>query len=367
MFFSVSQSIDQRFPNNEYCDGVWINLDNGWHCSGNSFSKGYADNYCSILIDDVINISHSVPRSFPLWYGTDIITNLPTPQAVSQVWADDSITMTRQGHISVVKTHLDLGCYNNLTSLDQALNAVQNYLNDAAYYLKKYNVKNLKLFCSGGVDTLLLYALLTHHDIEFELVTEEHYEYDAFVCANDYALKQFWSYKQIHHWIDPTWLVTGSCGDEYLLRGPTVVAWLTAWHDICFQELLDKNPQAYHYHYFNRYKDLWQQSWTDRKILQKECATRADLNQHILDNLVNDHQYWHLGNTVTWTPLKNINLVKSLLQCDIHDLLPQFLDAGLTKQLISRYDSQLLEFVSDYKNHNSKQYLNDFFHYHDQR
>jgi len=73
--------------------------------------------------------------------------------------------------------------------------------------------------------------------------------------------------------------------------------------------------------------------------------------------LINDHQHWHLGHTITWTPLMNIEIVKILLQCTLEDLLPQFLDAEISKILIARYDTSLLQAISQYKNYNSGENL----------
>jgi hypothetical protein len=165
----------------------------------------------------------------------------------------------------------------------------------------------------------------------------------------------------MHHWTTPTWLATGGCGDEYFLRGPEVIAMLTAWHDINFGQLLSENTQAYHYHHFNKYQDLWTDSWNNRQILQNLYSTREQLNQHIVDHLLNDHQHWHLGEVTTWTPFKNIKLVKILLQCNIQDLLPQFLDGKISRCIIEHYSPRVLDFVSTYKNYNNKEKLPNFF------
>ena len=141
---------------------------------------------------------------------------------------------------------------------------------------------------------------------------------------------------------------------------------ITAWHNIDFAGVLEKNKHAYHYHYFCRYADIWANAWKNRHQLQTQCPTKADLDQKVLNNLINDHQYWHLGHTLTWTPFKNINLVKILLQCDVNDLVSQFVDGQLTKNIIAHYEPQLTKFVSDYKNYNSQQHLAEFYDWHQQ-
>jgi hypothetical protein len=358
MFFSVSTSVDRRFPNNYQINNLWINCDNGWHQSGTTFYKGYDDNHCRITVDaGGAVITHSLPRSFPIWHHPGIITNIDS--TLTPAWTDDAISMDMSGKIVNTKLNTDLTVSTETLTIAQAQYHIQQRLDKSLTQVPA----DLKLFCSGGVDTLLLYAMLAgRHD--FELVTGEHYEPDAFTEQNREALNKFWAYKQIHHWTDPACLATGSHGDEYFLRGPAVIAMLTAWHDINFGKLLADNPNCYHYHHFNKYTELWIDSWNNRHQLQNEYPTVELLNQQILNILVNDYQHWHLGNTLTWTPFKDIEIPKILLQCPINELIPQFLDGRLSKDLIIDYNNNIIDYLSEYKNHNDRENLPKLYEYH---
>jgi hypothetical protein len=364
MFFSVSTNPDHQFSNRRQCGNLWVNYDSGWQQKGNTFYKGYADNYCRIIVDNGVVFEHSQPRSFPLWYQHGIITNLPATGEWQQAWVDDQIVMNSYGVISATKNKQNLIVSDHTLTIDQAILQLMQQLNNATEDLFTHQNKNLKLFCSGGLDTSLLYSMLTAYGLEFELVKQEHYEHDAFTMSNSVALESFWAYKQIHHWLTPAWLATGSHGDEYFLRGPAVIAMLTSWHDINIAQLLEQNITAYHYRHFKKYTELWSTSWENRHKLREQYHTRQQLNQHIINNLINDHQHWHLGNTITWTPFKNIQLAKILLQCDIVDLIPQFLDGQVTKTIINKYSPTVSDFVSKYKNHNSQEHLSKFFAWH---
>lgn len=365
MFFSIGTTADLRFPNNHRVGNLWINCDNDWQRTNDTFSKGYSDNYCIIVANEAgVNIDHSVPRSFPLWDQSACVSNLPAPGNWQQLWVDDTVTVDLAGKICVTKNNLDLSMPVANLGFDAAFQQMVEKLNNSVDLLKKCNKQNLKLFCTGGVDTFLLYAMLIKNNIEFELIINEHFAVDDFVKDNHTALNSLWAYKQIHHWSEPTWLATGSHGDEYLLRGPAVIAMLTAWHDIDFAKLLTKNSTQYHYYYFLKYKELWKKSWDTRQQLREQFPTKELLNQHILDHLSNDHQHWHLGKTITWTPFKNIDLVKILLQCDVDQLLPQFLNAQWSKKLVEFYCPDVCKYISTYKNHNTKQYLNSFIDWH---
>jgi hypothetical protein len=358
MFFSVALEPDQRFPNNYELDGIWVNCDPGWQRVNNTFYKGYADNRCQITVDaGRARVEHSTPRSFPLWSAPGRITNLAVESTAH--WIDDVVSMDQSGVITVNKAQLDLVVPNNTITIKQAQQQIRQLLDAKLTQVPA----DIKLFCSGGLDTLLLYGMLAGRH-NFELVTDDHYEPDAFTEQNRDALNQFWAYKQIHHWTQPTWLATGSHGDEYFLRGPVAIATLTAWHDINFGQLLADNPGCYHYHYFSKYNDLWTDAWLTRHRLQKQYATVQELNNQVLNILANDYQHWHLGNTLTWTPYKDIEIIKILLQCPIDELIPQLLDGRLSKDLIMDYNPAIIDYLSEYKNHNARENLPKLHEYH---
>lgn len=358
MFFSVSTSVDRRFPNNYQINNMWVNCDNGWHQSGTTFYKGYDNNYCCITVElDGASIKHSLPRSFPIWYQTGIVTNIDS--TLTPAWTDDAISMDMSGKITNTKINTDLTVPAETLTITQAQYYIQQRLDKK---LTQVPI-NIKLFCSGGVDTLLLYAMLAGQH-SFELIVDEYYEKDAFTLSNQEALNKFWAYKQIHHWTHPAWLATGSHGDEYFLRGPAVIAMLTAWHDIDFGKLLANNPNCYHYHHFNKYTELWTDSWNNRHKLKEEYPTINLLHNRVLNILVNDYQHWHLGNTLTWTPYKDIEITRILLQCPVNELIPQFLDGRLSKDLIIDYNPAIIDYLSQYKNHNSKENLPKLYDFH---
>ena len=88
------------------------------------------------------------------------------------------------------------------------------------------------------------------------------------------------------------------------------------------------------------------------------------LNNQVLNILANDYQHWHLGNTLTWTPYKDIEIVKILLQCPINQLIPQLLDGRLSKDLIMDYNPAIIDYLSQYKNHNARENLPKLHEYH---
>ena len=366
MFFSIGSELDVRFPNNQKVGRLWVNHDHGWQQPAQDiFYKGYSENYCEIATHaQGIEINHNKHRSFPLWYSNNFVTNLPAQQFLKSAWIDEHVTINNHGRVTTSKISIELSVNPVPLSIDQAVQQIKKQLDTSVQQLNKCNPENLKLFCSGGIDTFLLYSMLCFHQVQFDLVQNEYFVVDLFTNTNQQVLESFWGYKQIHHWTTVTWLATGSCGDEYLLRGPAVIAMLTAWHNIDFRQLLNQSTDKYHYYHFGKYNKLWQDSWNARYQLREQYPTQELLNRQILNILLNDHQHWHLGKTITWTPFNNIEIVKILLRCNIDDLLLQFTDGSLSKQLIIDYAPHVLQFISTYKNYNNKEKLPDFFAWH---
>ena len=374
MFFSIAKESDARFPNHYQINHAWFNSDAGWHrLDQQTFYKGYADcadmvsvasnfdqagsytgNYAVIkFTPEKIIVRHSRNRSFELWHNDTCVTNLPGVPDVKNIWASHEVHVLSDWTQTLHRIHTDRSVLPGTLSWDQARDQVIDILDHSVRDFFANNQAHMHLYYSGGVDTLLLYSLLIRHRQPFELITGTHYEQDDFVSTNQENLNCFWNYKQIHHWREPTWLATGSHGDEYLLRGPEVIAMLTSWHNINFTEVMADCSNHYHARYFAKHPKLWQDHWANRHKFQDQYPTLEQMHAHIIDFLLNDYQYRHLGNTLTWTPLKNINLVRTLLQVNIHELVPQFTNAELTQQLIAQTDAKLLESLSRYKNCNS--------------
>ena len=363
MFFSVTQQPDHRFDHSLSHLGLWINTDAGWTVNTDSVTKGYSSNHCRLVLSDQgVTIEHSEPRSFPLWFEHGFVTNL-FPDRGQSAWVSDHLHVNPDGHIVWTPNNIDCRVPAQPLTLTQAQKTICAMLDRAVAELGDQPVK---LFCSGGLDTYLLYALLTHHGSNFELIADNHWELNSFVVGNQTALSRYWSYNpgQLHHWTVPTWLATGGCGDEYFLRGPAVIAMLTAWHDIDFASVLAQHTDQYHYHHFVKYNNLWHETWQQRHDLRRQYPSREQLNSYVMNVLANDHQHWHLGETTTWTPFKNIEIARNLLQCDIQDLMPQFLHGEFTRQIISAYCPQILQFVSTYKNHNNHERIQQFLQWH---
>ena len=184
--------------------------------------------------------------------------------------------------------------------------------------------------------------------IQHELVMAEHYDYDKFTCNFDQEIKKNWSYNQMHHWREPTVFVTGACGDEFFLRGPATANLMLMHLGVNMMQAL--KPTHYHYHYFREQEKLDIYAAQQKPELQQLLLNKKDLNDYIMGMCINDHQHWHLGNTLTFTPFKDIRILATILEMEKNDIVESILDARMQRELIKRNNPALLQYLDEYKN-----------------
>lgn len=361
MFFAISKSRDLRFPNHTVLGDWIVSHDDGWSCDNNRISKGIANNWLAIIVDNnKLRLNHGKYRSFPLWWNVETQTLTNLNGTGEQLWADSLVALTTD---SLEKTHTDVigDIDTSEVTVEHAIASIKDIL------LESVAIKtpeHLKLFLTGGIDTLLLLALLKHtgsHDYEY--IGSEHLDYDWFVNNNFETIKNLhWGYKQMHHWADPSCLISGCPGDEFFVRGPAAIALWCAWHNIDFIKHLNTAEPGYHTGYFLKEENLqlFVDAYKNRGQLQKDYPTKEEFNRQILNMLVNDHQHWHLGNTLTWTPYLDLEIPKLILRLSDKDLLDHFVNATINKHLISQLDPSVIGMLSTTKNANTRVKLTEY-------
>jgi hypothetical protein len=218
----------------------------------------------------------------------------------------------------------------NVDQIDELLiNKIQRFL--------AHNKQPLRVFLSGGVDTLLLYSYVHRLGAEYELVWNLHTDLDEFYLANSSDIKKNWGYRQIHHWQTSCVLASGAPGDEFMLRSPTTANQYLLSHGTSIPEQLAHHPDCLHRDYFSQYTDLF-------------LGQRAVTTVELCNNVINDWQHWHLGNTVTWTPFRDLELFKLFLALPYDQALGQIMNSSVSRKLIERNVPGLTQVLSDQKN-----------------
>jgi hypothetical protein len=375
MFFSISATQKTNFSNFYQLGKNYLSTDIGWqHKIINNKTvvyKGYADddtidnllscivdqseskflgNFCVIVYDpvaDEIKIKTDKYRSFPIFVDpSHEINNLVKYDYI--IWADSLITINSELSVNEVKFDVIGKIDTDPLPLSVAVDKIDKILNLKTQQFVSHNKRPIQVFLSGGVDSLLVYSYLQKYTNDYQLVKCQHIDYDRFWLLNSHLLKQFWGYQQIHHWNHPCVLTSGAPGDEFMLRSPTTVDLLLKANNYSMLELLSQ-PQwnnCLHYSYYQKSKHtkLFQEQTVDLSM------DSASLYWNLCNIVVNDWQHWHLGNTLTWTPLRDLEIFKLFLRIPIEQSLPKIMNSAVSKQLIDQNKNGLTKLISDQKN-----------------
>lgn len=370
MFFSLSTSRLDNFPYHYTLpNGLVLNTDDGWELyttdSHTVVIKGYANQYSlsdiidNLIVQDIpiykgnfcafvansehVKILHDTNRGFPLWADAKKITNLNSLE--KQIWADHILTVSKNltfeiNYFAFYKKNTE-----DLTD-EKILDNLHTVICETYEKFLTHNTKPLKMFLTGGIDTTTSWAYLDKFTKNYEMVDYEYVKFTPFFKLNIESLKQFWAYKgQIHLWDESCVLVSGGMGDENFLRGPGTLAIALKKYDVELGDILE--PSDYHYRHFNKYLPKLYDT------VNEVYPTIKDVQDHILNINMNDHQHWHLDKTITFTPFKDIDLLTTILNSSKEMLIAQAKNGFINRQLISKLDPSKLDKINKIKNYNT--------------
>ena len=387
MFFLLAKQEDLSYPNiHKVSDNAFLMLDDGWdrvtYDDGVCFVKGYIDdkyinqeienivrcnktytgNFCVICVssDSRIKILNDIMRSFPIMYNKKCVTNLPCYGiAYKTAWADKNVTM--HSDLRVVNSYGICEEIHNKSSynIDYDNNGTDADIIDKIDMLLDTKIKkfaahydHIKCFLTGGLDSMLIYSYLKKHT-SVDLIWEQHFEYDYFWCNHHTDILQSnLTYPQLHHWKKPSVLVSGTSGDETMLREPTITSLYLQYNNTDLIQELANDNNYYHASYL-----------TDDEFMNKMTIQAVDHHRIrrlpydafinvLIDMVVNNMQHHHLGHTLTYTPLRDLQLFMYFCQLSFDRALSQITDGQISKLLINRNDPSLLQYISTVKNDN---------------
>jgi hypothetical protein len=351
MFFNISRNKNIEFPVHVQYAGLFIDLDNGWTNDNGVISKGLKDNKCIITCkNNTITITVDRRRTFPLFYDEEHISNIIN--YTNEFFTNEDLSVLND-IVTVIKSSEPREFTDLKMNDDQLFDYLYDYLDDKVGNFE--DQAPIKFFPTGGVDTGVIMSFVLKHKIPFELLTAEYKDMDYFTCHTRSRIGKFWAYRNIHHWKEPSILLSGTNGDEMMLRNPHDAYLIGKIHGEDILQTLE-NSNTYHSHYFLRNKHKPGYDEIDTLDL-----TLAQARQRVIDRNYCDYQHWHLGNTLTWTPLNDLTLVNIMLNFSYPYVRTQLLDAGISKQLIIRNNPDLLKFVSPSKNNINFQHLHKVF------
>lgn len=378
MFFSLEHTSNNQFSQHWQLGQLTLNTDQGWQQlifeSRVLIFKGYTD--CAPLATVVLNcLDHELPgnfcvfdyntttgnivmrtnqwRGFLAWYNQhQRFSNLVS--ADKCLWNDGSVSIDQTLHI--VEDTLDIigSIPNNTIDRVTAVNSIHKILTEKTQQFVQHNNLPLRVFCSGGIDTALVYSYVKTATDNYELILGNHNEWDKFWCKNSRLLSEsFWAYRNIHHWRDPCVVTSGAWGDECMLKNPNNANIWLMYHGIDIYELLDSNEyrDCTHYKFFNsdKSRQLYHAQQCDPAVIKALDLSPTDFYKYYCNIVINDCQHWHIGNTLTFTPLRDFDILKIMLRMDPKDVILQMFNGDISRQLIAFNDATILPTLSHLK------------------
>jgi hypothetical protein len=372
MFFHIGKTAQENYPCHWQLGSFSISTDQGWQYTAvgpiQLLYKGYVDsvpiedvleqialqstptltgNFCVLaLCNDTLTIQTDIYRSFPIYVDQlSAVNNLiPTTHTA---WTDSLVTV----HADLAVTESKFDVIGSIPSVPSTVSQIDQLLALKFQQFAQHNTKPIRVFLSGGIDTLLVYSYIRRFNIPHELIWNLHCDLDRFYLANHDDIQRHWGYTQIHHWQDACVLASGAPGDEFMLRSPTTANMYLLHNGTTIPAELNNNANVLHREYFLRSKhvDLFGQQIKDYTPKNSTVETYWNL----CNTVINDWQHWHLGNTLTWTPLRDLELFKLFLQLPYDLAHGQIMDSAVSQQLIENNVPGLTTVISDQKNSNN--------------
>jgi len=191
--------------------------------------------------------------------------------------------------------------------------------------------KNCWIADTNGLDCNVIIAVMNYFSIDYQT-----YTYDGNRKNHPQWYKNIqdlhWGFNQTPYFHQPTNLVTGMYGDEYMLRNPFYVE-QHCKIDIC--NIFEKNPNCYMYEFFNE---------GYRKKMNK------GYNEDWLQVLLNDYQLWSFHHVNVINPFKNKDILLKGLSLDQDTIMKQLTDGFISKEIIKRMDPKRLDNLHKFKN-----------------
>lgn len=343
MFFVLGKKPYHNFSHfYNLSNGLILSTDDGWTQTDNIITKGYSANHCSFTCSgDKVTISYPYFRTFPLSYNNSSITNLfMLENKISNciVSVNNNFQITTATMNNVINKTL----YSKLRTDNDILEEIHNILLETFESFLISNTLPLKIFLTQGLDSTLAWAYLDTFTKQYEIVKGIKFHDSNFWLKNQqYIQNNYWSYTCSASWKDPCVLVTGGYGDPCFLRGASTARQVLAQRNIDIDTVLKESD----YQYLS-----FKESMPYSNNTVKLSKTKFMIN--LTQNILNQYQFWHLDNTMYFTPFKNLSIAYLLLQVSDELLEQQVLNGEVQRMLIQRLAPEKLTTLQHQKNIN---------------
>jgi hypothetical protein len=307
-------------------------LDKGWSQHNSAWYKGYSTE-CNLSenIDNILN--GYKPKG--IWC---VISDNRVYQPNLCSFPDNGFTNLHE--VARVGDFLELN--NSINSMDIVVDNVTTMLVESCQGYARYNSDILNIWCTGGLDSVLLLAICEKANVPYNLYAHKssfssHVEYESNLTKH--VKREFPNYSFLSLFVNKTVLATGYGGDNYFCRHPVQINMLANSLGSTALEIV----KPYHYSYPYLHKHKFQD-------IVNPYTTEEELKKKLLHQIQIWHSVWHIDNTITFTPYHDVDLFKMVLTLPLHELIDASLDGTIQKKAIEKCNPELLSLVDEQKN-----------------
>ena len=345
MYFELAQKSNIDFPKHFEISNFVLSTDLGWSQIkgkyGNIVYKGYAyqdlPKFLSTLDPENFETMHGSyaaivqkgnkvyiltddTREFPIYFDRKklLVTNLT--KQVETAWPDTSL------HIDCDRKEI------------------------GSHYKAIDFVPGEQVDMHSATDSTLMIALLKNNNANFEVIDYEYKKWTYFRWKNGEKIKKEngpWT-RYGHTWGDtPVTLAHGWMGDQYFFRDYLPLAVLCKSKNIDLKQEFKRFEGSYCYEHLCEDMEQRESTWQE---ITKEIVDQKSAYKKIFEIIRGSFLWWTFEQTTYWSPYKDLEILKHVLNLSIEDLLQNAFHGTIQTKMLEIVDPNLLDCITEKKN-----------------
>ena len=243
------------------------------------------------------------------------------------------------------KQDIDIDLFETTNSFDTVVTNIISLLSDTFIGYHRYNTDTLNIWCTGGLDSIMILALCEKTKPSYNLYVDKSHsslnaDYNSVLTKH--VAREFPNYAFMSRFSKKTVLGTGYGGDSSFCRHPEQIKLLANSLGLSVFDIA--KPTHYVYPFLKR---IITDDTVNGNLIHE---TEEEIKRRIFHGINQWFYVWHLDNTFTFNPFIDLDLAKMVLTLSINELLDASLDGSIQKEAIRKCDPTLMCLLDDQKN-----------------
>lgn len=341
-------------------------LDQGWEVSdvyeSRVYYKGYStecnistnlykiifQNYrpggkwCVIFGEKIL---HPILRGYPIFKIATDFTNIPNLNKAIPTHSEDFKALD-----------------DTPISLDDASELIGKILiENIINFLQYKNIEDLNVLYSMGLDSLTVWALVDYLIDWYNLhIYLPGMNKPAVGMVREYSndlishLSQHcWGYKMTSIFKNVNYYTTGFYGERIQLREVSNGHAYAKFYNTELHKMVNRKDYLYHF---------LQRPECKKNTCDREFKDEKEVKDYCFNSIFHDYQMWHIDNNYHFSPFYDQRIAEICHRLSLDDLIKNAANGLIQKNIIEKYNPNLLCLLADYKNYGAihKNFVNNW-------